>query len=279
MTGKKVRRWAWEKTLEKQWLFLAVILVGSIPAVLVTRISRNFFWPLQLGVGIPLRILANILALGTGFVFLRVAKGEETKIGQIMTPFSREWFGKALLIVLVYLAVTVILDHATGFLVDRGTEIIKESGYVEALNSHSGISWEIRTSHMKGNAIKSLGTGLRSLLGYCVAIVWFPVDYLLFLSPKKTGRQVIREGVSLGFHSFWSIFKFRFWVMLPGGIMIFLGISILFLLRETWIVGLVGIPLLYLFNLFLAYVMVAEAGFALNMTGGTIKMAEKKKRK
>ncbi|MBP3519952.1 MAG: hypothetical protein J6J87_01245 [Oscillospiraceae bacterium] len=279
MAEKKIRRWAWEKTLEKKWFLFAVILVGSLPGVLVIRIIRNLSWPLRLGVGTPLRILTNILGLGAVFVFLRVAKGEEAKIGQIMTPFSREWFGKALLIVLVYLAVVAILNHTTGFLTDWGTEIIKGSGYVEALNAQTGISWEIRTSYMKGNAIKSLGTGLRSLLGYCVAIVWFPVDYFLFLSPKKNGRQVIREGISLGFHSFWSIFKFRFWVMLPGGIMIFLGISILFLLRETWIVGLVGIPLFYLFNLFLAYVMVAEAGFALTLTGGTIKTAAKKKRK
>ena len=43
--------------------------------------------------------------------------------------------------------------------------------------------------------------------------------------------------------------------------------------------GLAGILLIYLFIVLLAYVMVAEAGFALNMTGGTIKMATKKKRR
>ena len=286
MSGKKIRRWAWEKTLEKQWFFLAVILVGSLPAVLATRINRNFSWPLQLGVGIPLRILANILALGTAFVFLRVAKGEEAKIGQIMTPFSRELFGKALLIVLTNIIVVLVLDYGTGFLIRQGEEIIRESGYLEARNSLGSdgvfaieITREMTLSNIKGNAIKSFGTGLRSLLGYCVSIVWVPVDYLLFLSPKKTGRQVIREGVSLGFHSFWSIFKFRFWTSLPEAIVLFFMVMILFLLRETWVMGLAGILLIYLFIVLLAYVMVAEAGFALNMTGGTIKMATKKKRR
>lgn len=279
MSGKEIRRWAWEKAKEKRWFIIAVILVGSLPAVLVTRISRNFSWSLLLGVGTPLKILTNTLALGTVFVFLRVAKGEEAKIGQIMTPFAKEWFGKALLIVLINLAVVAILNHATGFLIDRGTEIIKGSGYAEALNAQTGISWEIRTSYMKGNAIKSLGTGLRSLLGYFVAIVWFPVDYMLFLFPEKTGQQVIREGVSLGFHSFWSIFKFQFWILLPAVGVMSLLLLILALLRETWVIGLAGIPLFYLLLILFAYEMIADAGFALNLSGGRIHRPAKKKRK
>lgn len=279
MSGKEIRRWAWEKAKEKRWFIIAVILVGSLPAVLVTRISRNFSWPLLLGVGTPLKILTNILAMGTVFVFLRVVKDEEAKIGQIMTPFAKEWFGKALLIVLINLAVVAILNHATGFLIDRGTEIIKGSGYAEALNAQTGISWEIRTSYMKGNAIKSLGTGLRSLLGYLVAIVWFPVDYMLFLFPEKNGKQVIREGVSLGFRSFWSIFKFQFWILLPAVGVMSLLLLILVLLKETWVIGLVGIPLFYLLLLLFAYEMIADAGFALNLSGGRIHRPAKKKRK
>lgn len=279
MSGKEIRRWAWEKAKEKRWFIIAVILVGSLPAVLVTRISRNFSWPLLLGVGTPLKILTNTLALGTVFVFLRVVKDEEAKIGQIMTPFAKEWFGKALLIVLINLAVVAILNHATGFLIDRGTEIIKGSGYAEALNAQTGISWEIRTSYMKGNAIKSLGTGLRSLLGYCVSIVWFPVDYMLFLFPAKNGKQVIREGVSLGFRSFWSIFKFQFWILLPAVGVMSLLLLILVLLKETWVIGLVGIPLFYLLLILFAYEIIADAGFALNLSGGRIHRPAKKKRK
>lgn len=286
MSGKEIRRWAWEKAKEKRWFIIAVILVGSLPAVLVTRISRNFSWPLLLGVGTPLKILTNTLALGTVFVFLRVAKGEEAKIGQIMTPFSRELFGKALLIGLADVIVLLVLNYGTGFLIRKGEEIIRESGYLDARNSlgRDGvfaieITREMTLSNIKGNALKSLGTGLRSLLGYCVAIVWFPVDYMLFLFPEKTGQQVIREGVSLGFHSFWSIFMFQFWILLPAVGVMGLLLLIFVLLRETWFIGLAGIPLFYLLLILFAYEMIADAGFALNLSGGRIHRPAKKKRK
>lgn len=291
MTEKAIRRWAWKKSKERRWFLMAVLLVCLAPGMAVSRWGQGLSWPLRVGVAWPLSFLVQMMVLGSTLVFLHVAQGEETSLKDIFTPFSREWLRKAFVVTLIYLCVTSVVSGGTDLLRAQGQQIINGSGYLEAVNSRGsngiyeiGITREMMLSNLAGSAIKSMGSWLGTIVSLFFGVLWFPVNYLLFLAPEKTGREVIREGTSLGFHSFWKIVKFEFLTMfLPflGLFLIAFLISLILmpLLEMVWPGIVLGIILLFAFLSLMIYGMTACAKFAIDLLGKTKGGKGKKKRK
>ena len=239
----------------------------------------------------PLTFLMQFLSLGHTLVFLHTAQEKKARLRDIITPFSKEWLGKALLITLIYFCVTVTVSTGMDLLRAQGQRIINASGYLEAVNARGnngiyeiGITREMTLSYWVGSAIKSMGSWLRNIFILLFGVLWFPVNYLLFLAPEKTGKQVIREGTSLGFHSFWKIVKFEFLTMfLPflGLFLIAFLISLILmpLLEMVWPGIVLGIILLFAFLSLMIYGMTAYAKFAIDLLGKTKGGKGKKKRK
>lgn len=224
MNGKQLRRWAWNrageqwKTLLPAWL---ITLLAALPVMLANRLLRTASWPLRSLAPLPFRFLSALVQLGWTFVVLKVAQGERAEYRQVAAPFRREWRRKALAVTLAYLFLAGLVQLVPNLLIWRGQVGMTASGYQEyrlaegLVRSEEGLA--AYQLYRRGSALVSLGSGLGTVLGLLWGGIWFPVRYLLFLSPEKRAGQALREGMALGLRSLWRILVFQFWLLLPLG--------------------------------------------------------------
>lgn len=285
MNGKQLRRWAWNrageqwKTLLPAWL---ITLLAALPVMLANRLLRTTSWPLRELIPFPLQFFNTFVQLGWIFVVLKVAQGERAEYRQVAAPFRREWRRKALAVTLASLLLAGLVQLVPNLLIWRGQAGMTASGYQEyrlaegLVRSEEGLA--AYQLYRRGSALVSLGSGLGTVLGLLWSGVWFPVSYLLFLSPEKGAGQVLREGMALGLRSLWRILVFQFWLLLPLVLPVFL-VLLAAVSEAGWAVALLVVLWMGLLVCVTPYVGLAQAGLALGLLGKSPRGSGKKRRK
>lgn len=285
MSGKEIRRWAWGKTNKQRGIVTATVLIGTLPAIFVSFLNVRLSWPWKAVIGWPLFFLTSLLGMGTEIIILNVAQEKKAKIQQVTTAFQKEWFKKILIVALFQVLLSTIISAGPLFLEWKGQQMIRTSGYQEMLlnGRYLEISTEIRTMYEQGGTMMSLGSLLQNIFLLIYTTITFPLYYLLLLFPEKTAFQVIREGVSLGFRSFWRILCFHFWVYLPLAgcfvalVLVFVVLELMELFSAVlFVLAAIGISLWYL-----PYAILADAGLGLDLLGKmktSVSKGKKKKR-
>jgi len=170
MTGREIRRWAWQNWRENLGYLLQVHLLTMLPAVL-PEVQR------RLGIlDIPILLyvetyIGRVLLLGSTLAVLTLIREGRRDLSLLLAPLGNK---KALLLALLLTAYGLAQDWVTACIED--------------------IKW---------------ARVVVSLPFFVVAIFFFTLKYDLFLFPKRSLRELFADSVAVGRGNFGDIFLFN----------------------------------------------------------------------
>jgi len=226
MTGKEIRSWALEQWKENVWFILLASLLSGLPNLLVTFITDGEIVRYPLLVRI-LEYGEKVLFLGFILTVLTLIREKRKDLGCLIAPFQNY---KALLLALILL------------LWDIG------KGYMEAVTEGSGLM-----------------DLLAAILSLVVGVVFFTLEYDLFLFPDRSLVDLFRDSAAVGSANFGEIFIFHLvLVLIP------VGVSFAGALMMGMMPGLsmgIGVLLIAFTIAYQPFAVLAEARMAMEVSG------------